>query len=59
MRVPGFDANGRANLASLKTLFSEFVSMGYIQNPEKVKVESLVDNSFVDQAAQQLGAFKK
>lgn len=59
MRVPGFDANGRANLGSLKSLFSEFVSMGYIQNPEKVKVESLVDNSFVDQAAQQLGAFKK
>jgi NitT/TauT family transport system substrate-binding protein len=59
MRVPGFDPNGRANLASLKTLFSEFVSMGYIQNPEKVKVESLVDNSFVDHAAQQLGAFKK
>jgi NitT/TauT family transport system substrate-binding protein len=59
MRVPGFDANGRANLGSLKTLFSEFVNMGYIQNPEKVKVENLVDNSFVDYAAQQLGAFKK
>lgn len=59
MRVPGFDPNGRANLTSLKTLFSEFVSMGYIQNPEKIKVESLVDNSFIDHAVQQLGAFKK
>jgi len=59
MRVPGFDPNGRANLTSLKTLFSEFVSMGYIQYPEKVKVESLVDNSFIDYALQQLGAFKK
>jgi NitT/TauT family transport system substrate-binding protein len=59
MRVPGFDPNGRANLTSLKTLFSEFVSMGYIQHPEKVKVESLVDNSFIDYALQQLGAFKK
>ena len=59
MRVPGFDANGRANLASLKTLFSEFVSMGYIQNPEKIKVESIVDNSFVDYAVQKLGPVKK
>ena len=59
MRVPGFDANGRVNIASLKILFSDFVGLGYIQNPEKVKVESLVDHSFVDYAAQKLGPYKK
>jgi NitT/TauT family transport system substrate-binding protein len=58
MRVPGFDANGRVNVTSLKNLFADFVAIGYIQNPEKIKVENLVDNSFVDFAAQKLGPFK-
>ncbi len=59
MRIPGFDANGRVNLPSLKNLYADFVAIGYIQNPEKVKVESLVDNSFVDYAAQKLGPYKR
>jgi len=59
MRVPGFDVNGRANLASLKMLFSDLVALGYIQTPDKIKVENLVDNSFVDYAAQKLGPVKK
>jgi NitT/TauT family transport system substrate-binding protein len=59
MKVPGFDTNGRVNVASLKSLFADFVAIGYIQNPEKVKVESLVDNSFVDYAVQKLGPYKK
>ncbi len=59
MRVPGFDVNGRVNLASLKMLFNDLAGMGYIQNPEKIKVESVVDNSFVDYAAQRLGPVKK
>jgi NitT/TauT family transport system substrate-binding protein len=59
MRVPGFDVNGRVNLASLKALFADLINLGYIQNPEKIKVESIVDNSFVDYAAQKLGPFKK
>ena len=59
MRVPGFDAGGRVNVPSLKNLFSDFVAIGYIQNPEKVKVESLVDNSFVDYAVQKLGPYKR
>ena len=59
MKVPGFDTNGRVNVPSLKNLFADFVAIGYIQTPEKIKVESLVDNSFVDYAAQKLGAYKK
>ncbi len=58
MRVPGFDKDGRVNLTSLKSLYSEFVRMGYIQNPDKVKVESVVDNSFVEYAVQKLGPYK-
>ncbi len=58
MRVPGFDKDGRVHLASLKSLYAEFVRMGYIQNPDKIKVESVVDNSFVDYAVQQLGPYK-
>ncbi len=59
MKVPGFDPNGRVNIPSLKNLFADFVGLGYIQNPEKIKVESLVDHSFVDYAAQKLGPYKK
>jgi len=59
MRVPGYDTNGRVNVTSLKRMYADFVDIGYIQNPEKVKVESLVDNSFVDFAAQKLGPYKK
>ena len=59
MRVPGFDPGGRVNVPSLKNLYADFVAIGYIQNPEKVKVESLVDNSFVDYAVQKLGPYKK
>jgi NitT/TauT family transport system substrate-binding protein len=59
MRVPGFDANGRVNIPSLKNLFADFVGLGYIQNPEKIKVESLVEHSFVDTAVQKLGPYKK
>jgi hypothetical protein len=59
MKVPGFDTNGRVNVPSLKNLFADFVAIGYIQTPEKIKVESLVDNSFVDYAAQKLGAYKR
>jgi hypothetical protein len=59
MKVPGFDTNGRVNVSSLKNLFADFVAIGYIQAPEKIKVESLVDNSFVDYAAQKLGAYKR
>ncbi len=59
MRVPGFDKDGRVNMASLKSLYSEFVRMGYIQNPEKIKVENVVDNSFVDYAVQKLGPYKR
>lgn len=59
MKVPGFDTNGRVNVSSLKNLYADFVEIGYIQYPEKVKVESLVDNSFVDHAAQKLGPYKK
>jgi hypothetical protein len=33
--------------------------LGYIQNPEKIKVESLVDHSFADYAVQRLGPYKK
>jgi len=57
--VPGFDANGRVNIPSLKNLFADFVGLGYIQNPEKIKVESLVEHSFVDTAVQKLGPYKK
>src|SRR5438445_841428 len=59
MRVPGYDTNGRVNVTSLKRMYADFVDIGYIQNPEKVKVESLVDNSFVDFAVQKLGPYKK
>ena len=59
MRVPGFDTSVRVNLPSLKSLYAGFVEIGYIQNPEKVKLESLVDNSFVDYAVQKLGPYKK
>jgi NitT/TauT family transport system substrate-binding protein len=58
MRVPGFDVNGRVNTSSLKNLYNDFVAIGYIQNPEKIKPENLVDNSFVDYAAQKLGPGK-
>jgi NitT/TauT family transport system substrate-binding protein len=58
MRVPGFDPNGRVNMSSLKKLYADFVEIGYIQNPEKIKPENLVDNSFVDYAVQKLGASK-
>lgn len=52
----GIDANGAVNIASLQKDADFYLSRGWLEKP--IKIADVVDESFVQEAARQLGPFR-
>jgi ABC-type nitrate/sulfonate/bicarbonate transport system substrate-binding protein len=56
MQMPGFDPNGRVNVASLKEDQEYYLAAGLQERP--VDFDRIVDHSYVDAAVQRLGRYQ-
>ena len=56
MVMPGLNPDGAVNIEGMKADMQWFLSKGFLK--EQVDVAKVVDNSFVEQAVRELGAYK-
>jgi NitT/TauT family transport system substrate-binding protein len=56
MQMPGFDPDGRVNVASLKEDQEYYLSAGLQERP--VDFDRIVDHSFADAAVRALGPYR-
>jgi NitT/TauT family transport system substrate-binding protein len=59
MRLAGLDPDGRVNRASLEHDFNAYVELGYIEKPDAINLDDLLDNSFVEHARRVLGPYRR
>jgi hypothetical protein len=52
---PGLNTNGRASRESIAQVQDFFVAQGHV--PERVEIDQLLDNSYVEYALQRLGPY--
>ena len=57
MQMPGFDPNGRVNVASLKDDQDYYLAAGLQERP--VDFDRIVDHAFADAAVQALGPYRR
>ena len=54
----GCNPDGKVNAASLKKDFNFYVEQGWIEAKDKVTVDQVIDNSFVEAALKELGPYR-
>ena len=54
----GCNPDGKVNAASLKKDFAFYAEQGWIEAKDKVTVDQVIDNSFVDAALKKLGPYR-